>query len=98
MANLNVTYDEISSVANQLQTGQGLLEDQLTTLKRAVDGLIGAGFATDQASGAFQNSYTEFDIGIRQIIGGIEGMSAFLSQAVTSYSQVDADLASAIKG
>lgn len=98
MANLNVTYDEITSVANQLKSGQGSLEEQLTSLKRAVDGLIGAGFATDQASGAFQNSYTEFDTGIRQVVSGLEGMTAFLNQAVTSYTQVDTDLASAIKG
>lgn len=98
MANLNVTYDEITSVASQLKSGQNSLEEQLNTLKRAVDGLIGAGFATDKASGAFQSSYTDFDGGIRQVVSGLEGMTAFLNQAVASYTQVDADLASAIKG
>ena len=58
MANMNVTYAELEQVASQLQSGQGELEGILARLQSLVEQLVSAGFQTDQASGAFQASYT----------------------------------------
>jgi WXG100 family type VII secretion target len=98
MANLNVTYQELSDVSVRLTNGQRTVEDELSALKSAVDGLVAAGFQTDNASGAFQSSYSEFDSGVRQVVAGLEGMSSFLKQAASSYEQTDQGLASSIRG
>lgn len=98
MANVNVTYQELESTATRLTAGQGELEDTLTQLKGLVDDLVGAGFQTDQASGAFATAYDEFTTGAKSTISGLEGLSAFLKSAAEQYSATDDALASAIRG
>jgi hypothetical protein len=46
-----------------------------------VDSLVAAGFQTDQASGAFHNSYTQFNTGVNQTLEGLVGMSQYLTKA-----------------
>ena len=96
MANVKVTYDELSTVASQLTTGKGQLEDQLTQLKGLVDNLIAEGFVTDTASGAFGASYAEFDNGTRSVLNGLDGLSQFLTRAADQFQQTDSSLASSL--
>ena len=98
MANVNVTYQELTDTATKLTTGQSDIEGKLTELKKAVDQLINAGFQTDKASGAFASSYEEFTTGAKQTIQGLEGMSQFLKASADAFTQVDDQLSSAIKG
>lgn len=98
MANVNVTYDEMNSAAGRLRTGQQTLTDTLTDLKRQVDELVGAGFVTDQASGAFQTTYETFTTSSTQAVSAIDGLAGFLESAATSLSEVDSSLAKAIQG
>lgn len=98
MANVNVTYQELTDTANRLKTGQSDIENKLSELKKAVDQLISAGFQTDKASGAFSSSYDQFTTGATKTIQGLEGMSQFLKASADAFTQVDDQLSSAIKG
>jgi WXG100 family type VII secretion target len=98
MANMNVTYEELRSQANQLRLGQQTITETLTTLQTQVNNLVASGFQTDAASGAFQASYEEFTTGATQAIEGLEGMASFLEQAAQTLQDVDSQLASGIGG
>jgi WXG100 family type VII secretion target len=98
MANMNVTYDELRSQANQLRLGQQTITETLTNLQTQVNNLVASGFQTDAASGAFQGSYEEFTTGATQAIEGLEGMASFLEQAAQTLQDVDSQLASGIGG
>jgi WXG100 family type VII secretion target len=98
MANVNVTYQELSDTASKLSNGQADIEGKLSELKGSVDQLIAAGFQTDKASGAFASAYDEFTSGATKTIEGLEGMSKFLKAAADAFTQVDDQLSSAIKG
>lgn len=72
MANMNVTYAELDTTANQLTQGQGDLEQILSNLQQIVGNLVSSGFVTDAASGAFQQSYDDFTSGAKQTVAGLE--------------------------
>lgn len=98
MANVNVTYQELTNTATRLTSGQQEIEQKLGELKKLVDSLIAEGFQTDKASGAFGTSYTEFTTGASKTIGGLEGMAQFLKATADAFTQVDDQLSSALKG
>jgi uncharacterized protein YukE len=98
MANLNVTYGEMTDAAGQLLTGKEDLITRLTTLQTLVNGLVESGFVTDSASGAFQASYDLFTQGTTQAVTGLDGMSGFLTSAADALANVDTELGNAIRG
>ncbi|HPT94180.1 MAG TPA: WXG100 family type VII secretion target [Microbacteriaceae bacterium] len=97
MANLNVSYGDMKTAAGQLITGKGALEDKLGELQRLVGDLVASGFVTDAASGAFNDSYTQFTTGATQMVGGIQGLSDFLNAAADALGNTDSELANAIR-
>lgn len=97
MPNLNVTYQEMRDTGNRLTAGQMEIDAKLSELASLVDNLVNQGFATDTASGAFRDSYTEFTTGARQVIGGLEGMRGFLFQAADTFENADSTLAAGIR-
>ncbi|BDZ41245.1 hypothetical protein GCM10025865_05440 [Paraoerskovia sediminicola] len=98
MANMNVTYDEMTSAADRLAAGQQDLTDMLEQLKAQVNDLVSSGFVTDQASGAFQASYEEFTGASVQAVSGIESMVSYLKNAAQTLGDVDSQLAAGIRG
>lgn len=98
MANVNVTYQDLRDVARQLLAGRDALETTLTDLSNAVNMLTANGFQTDQASVAYRDSFDQFTQGTKQAVGGLEGLSAFLTQAADTLEQTDQGLASGIRG
>jgi len=98
MANLNVTYSDLTDTAGRLATGKEDLNAKLIELKGIVDGLVESGFVTDTASGAFQTAYDTFTNGATQTISGLDGLSTFLTQAAETLGNVDAELGAAISG
>lgn len=93
MANLNVTYSDMTAAAQRLTQGQGEIEGKLNELKAMIEGLVGNGYVTDTSSKAFFASYDQFTRGATQTIGGLEGMSLFLSNAAAMLQETDAALA-----
>lgn len=98
MANINVTYEELTSASNTLKDGQGQIEDVLNRLRVTVDSLISSGFQTDKASGQFGTSYQSMDSGLTEAIQGITGMADFLVAARDAMQQTDEQLASGLQG
>src|SRR5690349_19382294 len=92
MANVHVDYEQLQASAGQLQSGQEEITSQLMQLKNLIDGLVGSGFVTDQASGKFHASYDQWTKGANNVIGGLEGMSGFLKQAIAQHQQLDSTL------
>jgi len=95
--NISLTYDQISQISRSLDQGRQNIDDQLTTMKQQVDELISSGFVTDQASGAFGQSYQEFTTGSTQTIDGMQKMTSFLDNAVSSMQDLDSQLAAGIR-
>jgi WXG100 family type VII secretion target len=98
VANVNVTYAEMQSAANQLRSGEAQIEGDLAKLKKLVDSLVAGGYVTDTSSKQFESSYTEFNTGATKMIQGLNGMGQFLDAAAKAFHETDTQLASALKG
>jgi len=96
--NLDITYDKVDAASKALVTGMENINGELNRLLTLVQDLVGDGFHTDKASNAFLESFTELQSGILQASNGLSGMSKFLSAVSSTYSQVDNDLATSVKG
>jgi len=98
MANLNVTYGDMTSAAQRLTAGKDDITAKLHELQSLVNNLVSGGFVTDTASGAFHSSYEEFTKGTTQAVNGLDGMSQFLNKAADALQNVDQQLAQGIGG
>ncbi len=98
MANVNVTYAEMTDAANRLSAGKDDLTSKLHELQSLVHQLTGSGFITDEASGAFRDSYDQFTKGTGDAVNGLDGMQQFLRKAADALQNVDSQLAKGIGG
>jgi WXG100 family type VII secretion target len=97
MANVNVTYADMQSAANQLRSGESQIEGDLAKLKKLIDNLVASGYVTDTSSKQFEASYTEFNTGATKMIQGLTGMSQYLDSAAKAFSETDSQLAATLK-
>jgi WXG100 family type VII secretion target len=97
MPNVNVTYADMQSAANQLRNGESQIEGDLATLKKLIDNLVASGYVTDSSSKQFEASYTEFNTGATKMIQGLNGMGQYLDSAAKAFHETDTQLASALK-
>ncbi|CAN5327624.1 hypothetical protein BH09ACT6_BH09ACT6_03810 [soil metagenome] len=97
MANLNVTYEEMTQAASRLDAGRDQMTHTLTDLRRLIDQLVANGFQTQMASGAFNDTYEKFTSGTTQAVSGLEGLSQFLRSAAEAMAKTDEELAKSIK-
>lgn len=97
MANLNVTYADMQSAANQLRAGEQQIEGDLTRLKRLIDGLVASGYVTDASSKHFDASYAEFTSGATKMIQGLTGMAQYLETAARAFHETDVQLSTSIR-
>ncbi|MCU1423423.1 MAG: family type secretion target [Microbacteriaceae bacterium] len=98
MANLNVSYSDMTDAAGKLAAGKEELTTKLNELQTLVGNLVSGGFVTDAASGAFHDSYTQFTTGTKSAVDGLDGMSQYLTKAAQALQDTDTQLAQAIKG
>jgi hypothetical protein len=92
MANVTVDYEQLRSTGGQLKRGREELESKINQLKALVGQLVSSGFVTDLASGKFQESFTQWQTGTTNAVAGLEGMSAFLDQAIARHQELDSQL------
>ena len=97
MPNLNVTYADMQSAANQLKAGEQQIEGDLARLKQLVDNLVASGYVTDSSSRQFEASYAEFSAGATKMIQGLTGMGQYLDAAARTFQETDAQLAASLK-
>lgn len=95
---MNVTYSDMTDAAKRLDAGKNDIIGKLNEPKALVGQLVGSGFVTDAASGAFNTSYEQFDKGTQQAVNGLDGMSQFLNSAATAMQNTDQELAKGIGG
>jgi WXG100 family type VII secretion target len=95
--NVNVTYGDMQSAANQLRAGENQIEGDLAKLKKLVDNLVASGYVTDTSSKQFESSYTEFNTGATKMIQGLNGMGQYLDAAAKAFHETDTQLAAALK-
>ena len=89
MADVNVTYQEMESVAQQLTSGYEEISGTLTQLRGRVDQLVQGGFVTDISSKKFEDAYTEFNSGVTHTLEGLQEMSQFLVATANKYREID---------
>ena len=97
MPNVNVTYADMQSAANQLKAGQQQITSDLARLKSLIDNLVASGYVTDSSSRRFEASYTEFNSGATKMIEGLTGMGQYLDAAARAFQETDTQLAAALK-
>jgi WXG100 family type VII secretion target len=97
MPNLNVTYADMQSAANQLKAGEQQIAGDLARLKQLIDNLVASGYVTDSSSRQFEASYAEFNAGATKMIQGLTGMGQYLDTAARAFQETDAQLAAALK-
>jgi WXG100 family type VII secretion target len=95
--NVNVTYADMQSAANQLRAGENQIEGDLARLKKLIDNLVASGYVTDTSSKQFESSYTEFNTGATKMIQGLNGMGQYLDAAAKAFHETDTQLAAALK-
>jgi WXG100 family type VII secretion target len=95
--NLSVTYGDMQSAANQLNSGEQTIQSDLSRLKSLIDNLVASGYVTDASSKQFETSYTQFNQGATKMIDGLNGMAQYLNAAAKAFNETDTQLASALK-
>ena len=89
MANVDVTYDELDSAAQQLVAGRDAINGELDNLKAYIDQLVTSGFITDEASPRFQEVFSEYVINSQELVNTLGNLSGYLNNAVARLAQTD---------
>lgn len=98
MANLNVSYQEMTDAAARLAAGEQEIGRQLAELRAFVEGLISSGFVTDQASVAFGEANLQFTQGATATMQGLTALGDYLRRAATTLADTDTQLAAGLRG
>ena len=97
MAEIQVTSESLTGVANQLGSGASEIESQLSNLKSLVSGLV-AGEWGGSASQSFQELYSQWDQSAIQLKESLQGISELLSQAALSYEESENSISGTFRG
>lgn len=98
MANINVTYDEMRNAATYLVAGKDEVQTKLAELKSYIENLVSSGFVTDQASGAFNETYTQFTTNATEVIENLTNLGNYLTGAAEQMQSTDEALAAQARG
>ncbi|GAB2711932.1 WXG100 family type VII secretion target [Kitasatospora kifunensis] len=96
MANLNVTYQEMSDTATTMRNNKADIDDKLNQCKSIVDSLTSNGFVTEQASGKFDEVHTEFNTSATQAMETLDQLSQWLDKAVAAMQDMDTQLSGSL--
>ena len=96
MANLNVTYQEMSDTATTMRNNKADIDDKLNQCKSIVDSLTANGFVTEQASGKFDEVHSEFVTSANQAMDTLDQLSQWLDKAVAALQDMDTQLSGSL--
>ena len=96
MANLNVTYSEMSDSATKMRNDKNDIDAKLTECKSIVDDLTNSGFVTDQASGKFDEVHSEFITSANKVMETLDQLSQWLDKAVDAMRDMDSQMAGSL--
>lgn len=97
MVDMNVTYSELTDAAGKLRAGQQDMDGKLGELGGLVSHLTSSGFQTDHASGAFHDTFTHFQTGLKTAIDALDSLAGYLESAAKALEETDTQLATAIQ-
>lgn len=92
MANVNVTYQELEDSARYLLAGENDLKSKFADLKSKIDSLTSSGFVTDQASGAYSETYNAFTTNMNNATSALETLAQYLLHAAQTLQSTDQQL------
>ncbi|RRR34360.1 hypothetical protein EHS14_03150 [Schaalia georgiae] len=90
--------EEMRSIGSQLVATQGDISEKIQAARAAVDGLIGSGFTTQAASGAYSERFSQLSQGLTQVNEGLEPLGNFLTQYADSVEEMDTQMSSSLRG
>lgn len=96
MANLNISYAEMSDSASKMRNNKDDIDSKLTECKNIVETLVGSGFVTDQASGKFDEVHTDFVTSANTVMDTLDQLSQWLDKAVDALRDMDSQLANSL--
>lgn len=96
MPNVNVTYEEMRQAGTRLNAGRDEITQKLGDLQNLVNSLVNGGYVPDSSSKQFEQSFQRFTQGARQVIDGLQDMSAYLTKAADTFEGADQSLAQAL--
>jgi WXG100 family type VII secretion target len=88
----HLSFPQVQNSATRLNKEKEDIEQKLTQLKTMIDNLVSSEFVTERSSGKFQEDYDQWNTGAKQVMRGLEGMSRFLSTAITKHRELDESL------
>lgn len=96
MANLSVSYEQMSAQARQLRATRDQIQQMLQQARNQVENLVNSGFVTDSASVAFNTSYQEFTTSATKTIDSLTTISQNLDKMVQVMQETDRQLANQV--
>lgn len=100
MADVEVDYQMIQSVATQLNNAVTTIVPQLTTLKTTVDGMLtqDGGLWMNSTSPALQAQYESFNTNLTNAVDSINQFATQFTQISNQVQQMDTQFATSING
>lgn len=92
------TPEEMDRIGKMLVSIKAEIEGKITEAQNAVSGLIGSGFTTAVASGAYSEKFQDLSNGLRQVNDNMEPLGTFLSQYAQSVVDMDSQMGSSLRG
>ena len=92
------TPEEMRSTGDKLITVKSEIGEKIATAKSAVDALIGSGFATQAASGAYSEQFLQLSTALGQVNDGMQPLGEFLKTYADQVESTDSQFASALRG
>ncbi|MDR1189550.1 MAG: WXG100 family type VII secretion target [Bifidobacteriaceae bacterium] len=92
------TPDEMRAVGQRLINVKAAIGEQIVAAQNAVNGLIGSGFTTAVASGAYTEQFQSLSQGLQQVNDNLEPLGNFLSQYADAVVDMDSQFGSQLRG
>ncbi len=92
------TPDQMDSIGQKLVAIKNEIDGKITEAQSAVNGLIGSGFTTAAASGAYSEQFQQLSTGLKQVSDNMEPLGKFLSQYAQAVVEMDNQMGSALRG
>lgn len=93
MANLHVSYEEMTQKAMELRRAQEQIKSELTIMAGKISALVSSGFVTDKASVKFHANYEQFNRSANSTIDALDQIAHTLEQTAATLQQADSDIA-----
>jgi type VII secretion effector (TIGR04197 family) len=96
MPRFNVDTEQLDDASNWLKQHMQQLISEMQTAKSKIDALIADGYSTPAAQQKFEPYFDEYKNSVDKTLQGMEGISQYLQQVGTAFSDTDTHTASSL--